>query len=89
MNKYEKRAQAERNSALRSSISLGGIGLAVLIVGVLVFWLHAQHGPVSYSGKIAVGLALALLLLRIVGRVMKSWLPKAAQPDPKSVIKLD
>jgi hypothetical protein len=88
MNKYEKRAQAERKSVLRSSMSLGGAGLAIIILGVLILWLNS-HGPVSYSGKVVIGFALLLLVVRIVGRILARGLPKAAQPDPKSVIKLD
>ena len=88
MNKYEKRAQAERKSVLRSSLSLGGAGLAIIILGVLLLWL-SSHGPVTYSGKIVVGLALFLLVFRMIGRILSNRLPKAAQPDPKSVIKLD
>ncbi len=88
MNKYEKQAQAERKSVLRSSMSLGGAGLAIIILGVLLLWLNS-HGPVSYSGKIVVGLAVLLLVFRLVGRVLSRGLPKAARPDPKSVIKLN
>ena len=88
MNKYEKRAQAERKSVLRWSMSLGGAGLAIIILGVLILWLNS-HGPVSYSGKVVVGIAVVLLVLRVAGRILSRGLPKAAQPDPKSVIKLD
>jgi hypothetical protein len=88
MNKYEKRAQAQRKSVLRSSMSLGGAGLAIIILGVLILWLNS-HGPVSYSGKLVVGLAALLLVIRLVGRILRGRLPKAAQPDPKSVLKLD
>jgi hypothetical protein len=88
MNKYEKRAQAERKSVLRSSLSLGGAGLAIMILGVLVLWL-SSHGPVSSTGKIVVGLAVFLLVFRIVGRILSARLPKAARPDPQSTLKLD
>ena len=88
MNKYEKRAQAERKSVVRTSITLGGAGLALLVVVVLILWLNSS-APEGYFSKVVIGLAIFLLLVRIATRRFKSGPPKAAQPDPKSVLKLD
>jgi hypothetical protein len=88
MNKYEKRAQAERKSMVRSSMKLGGAGLALLIVVVLILWLNSS-APAGYFSKVAIGAAILLLGVRIASRRYRGGPPKAAQPDPKSVLKLD
>jgi hypothetical protein len=88
MNKYEKRAQAERKAVVRSSITLGGAGLALIVVVVLILWLNSS-ARAGYFSKVAIGTALLLLVARIVGRRFRSGPPRAAQPDPKSVLKID
>ena len=88
MNKYEKRAQAERKAVVRTSMTLGGAGLALLVVVVLILWLNSS-APQGYLSKVVIGLALFLLVVRLLGRRFKSGTPKAAQPDPKSALKLD
>jgi formate-dependent nitrite reductase membrane component NrfD len=88
MNKYEKRAQAERKAVVRSSMTLGGAGLALLIVVVLILWMNSS-APTGYFSKVVIGVAILLLVSRLVSRRWRSGPPKAAQPDPKSVLKLD
>ena len=88
MNKYEKRAQAERKAVVRSSLTLGGAGLALVVVVVLILWLHSS-APAGSLSKVIIGVAVLLLVFRIAGRLMGKGLPRAAKPDPKSVIKLD
>jgi hypothetical protein len=88
MNKYEKRAQAERKAVVRSSLTLGGAGLALIVVVVLILWLNSS-APAGYFSKVAIGVAILLFVSRIVGRRFRSGPPRAAQPDPKSIIKLD
>ncbi len=88
MNKYEKQAQAERKAMTRSSMTLGGGGLALIVVVVLILWLNSS-APSGYFTKVLIGLAVLLLIVRMAGRLMRKGPSKAAQPDPKSVIKLD
>jgi hypothetical protein len=88
MNKYEKRAQAERKAVVRSSMTLGGAGLALVVVIVLILWLHSS-APAGSLSKVVIGVAVFLLIFRIAGRLIGKGLPRAAKPDPKSVIKLD
>ena len=88
MNKYEKRAQAERKSMVRSSMTLGGAGLALIVVVILILWLNSS-APSGYFSKVAIGAAVLLLVARLAGRRWRSGPPRAAQPDPKSVLKLD
>jgi formate-dependent nitrite reductase membrane component NrfD len=88
MNKYEKRAQAERKAVLRSSMTLGGAGIALIVVVVLIVWLNSS-APTGYVSKVVIGLALLLLAGRIVSRYFRGGTSRAAQPDPKSSLKLD
>jgi len=88
MNKYEKRAQAERKAVVRSSMTLGGAGLALIVVVVLIVWLNSS-APAGYLSKVVIGVAILLLVVRIASRRWRSGPPRAAQPDPKSVLKID
>ena len=88
MNKYEKRSLAERKAMTRSSLTLGGAGLALAVVVVLILWLNSS-APQGYLSKVIIGLAVLLLVVRMLGRFLKGRTPRAAQPDPKSAIKLD
>ncbi len=88
MNKYEERAQKERKAVVRSSMTLGGAGLGLIIVVVLIMWLHSSAPPGSLQ-RVVIGAAILLLVFRIAGRLIQKGLPRAAKPDPKSVIKLD
>jgi len=88
MNKYEKRAQQERKAVVRSSMMLGGAGLALVIVVVLIMWLHSS-APAGSLQRVVLGAAIFLLVFRMAGRLIQNRLPRAAKPDPKSVLKLD
>jgi preprotein translocase subunit SecD len=88
MNKYEKRAQAERKAAVRSSMTIWSAGIALLIVVGLILWLSTS-APSGFYTRSAIGVAVLLLVVRQVSRRLKSGAPRAAQPDPKSTIKLN
>jgi hypothetical protein len=88
MNKYEKRAQAERKAALRSSMTIWSAGIALIVVVVLIMGLSASAASSFYS-KAAVGAAILLLVGRQLSRRLRGGASRAAQPDPKSSIKLD
>jgi hypothetical protein len=88
MNKYEKRGQAERRAASRSSMSIWSAGLALIVVVVLIMGLSTQ-APSGFYSKAAIGVAILLLIIRQVSRRLRSGTPRAAEPDPKSSIKLD
>jgi hypothetical protein len=88
MNKYEKRALAERRAVARSSITLGGAGIALLVVIVLIVWLNSS-APSGYFSKIVIGLAVVLLAVRMLSRFFRGGTSRAARPDPKSTLKLD
>lgn len=88
MNKYEKRAQAERKAVVKSSLTLGGAGIALIVVVVLIMWLNSS-APAGYFSKVVIGVAILLLVARLASRRWSSGPPRAAQPDPKSVLKID
>jgi len=88
MNKYEKRAMADRKAAVRNSMTIWSAGIALIIVVVLIGGLNAS-APSSFYKKAAVVVAILLLIVRQVSRRLRSGAPRAAQPDPKSSIKLN
>lgn len=88
MNKYEKRAQAERKAALRSSMTIWSAGLALIVVVVLIMGLSSS-APSGFYSKAAIVVAILLLIVRQLSRRLRGSAPRAAQPDPKSSIKLD
>jgi uncharacterized membrane protein YbjE (DUF340 family) len=88
MNRYEQRAQQQRRSTLRSSMTVGTAGIALIVVVILIAGLSG-HAPSGFYSKSAIGLAILLLIFRQVGRRLKSKTPRAAEPDPRSTLKLD
>lgn len=88
MNRYEERAQRERRAALRSSMLMGSAGIALVIVVLLIVGLRAS-APAGFYSRAAIALAVLLLVFRQVSRRMRNRVPRAAQPDPKSTLKLD
>jgi hypothetical protein len=87
MNKYEEQAKAQRKAALRSSMSVWSAGLALIVVALLIVGFRESAQP-EYFYKGAIAVAVLMLLLRQVGRRLKTNGPRAARPDPKSTLKL-
>ena len=88
MNKYEQQAKYQRTASLRSSMSLWTAGLALLVVIFLILGLNSSAGS-GFFKLGAVIVAVLLLILRQVSRRLSGKPPRAAQPDPKSTLKLD
>ncbi len=88
MNKYEQRAEAQRRSAMRSSMMTGTAGVALLAIVLLIVGLHSSAPP-TFITRAAVGVAVLLLILRQVSRFSRGKAPRAAQPDPQSRLDLD
>lgn len=87
MNKYEEQARAQRKAALRSSMSVWTAGISLIVVALVILGLRGSAPP-DYFYKGALVIAVILLLLRQVSRRLKSKVPRAARPDPKSTLKL-
>jgi cytochrome bd-type quinol oxidase subunit 2 len=87
MNKYEQQAKQQRTASLRSSISLWTAGLALLVVIFLIIGLSSSADS-KFFRMGAVVVAILLLILRQLSRRLQGKVPRAAQPDPKSELKL-
>jgi len=87
MNKYVERAEQKRRAGLRFSLSMWTAGLALLVVVLVILGLTSSAGPRLGPGA-AIVLAVLLLVFRQLSRRLKTKAPRAAQPDPKSTIKL-
>jgi TRAP-type C4-dicarboxylate transport system permease large subunit len=88
LNKYENQARQQRSASLRTSMNLWTAGLALLVVIFIIVGLNS--GASSNFFKMgAVVVAVLLLILRQVSRRLRINAPRAAQPDPKSTLKLD
>jgi uncharacterized membrane protein YfcA len=88
MNKYEQRAAQERKAALRSSMKIWSAGAALIVVAAAILALSSSATSRSWS-KSTILIVILLLVLRIVSRRSSSKLPRAAEPDPQSKLKLD
>jgi len=62
-------------------------GIALVVVILLILGLSSSASPRFFS-RAAIGVAILLLLVRQVGRRLRTKGPRAAQPDPKSTLKL-
>jgi len=89
MNKYEQQARLQRNASLRSSMSLWTGGVALLVVLLLIIGFRESLLQTTFFKFAAVTLAILLLVLRQLSRRLRGKAPRAAQPDPKSTLKLN
>lgn len=88
MNRYEERAEQQRKATMRFSSMMWTAAAALLVVVVAILGFSTSAPP-SYWSRAGLGLAVLLLILRQVSRRMKNKVPRAAQPDPRSTLKLD
>jgi hypothetical protein len=88
MNQYEQRAEQQRRAAMRFSMMIWTAGLALVVVVVLILGL-SNSAPHSFFSKAAIAAAILLLILRQLGRRLRGRGSRAAQPDPRSTLKLD
>jgi uncharacterized membrane protein YhaH (DUF805 family) len=88
MNKYEERAGRERRSSLRSSMTIWNAAAALIIVVLLILGL-SNSAPSTFFTRAAIIAAIVLLVLRQVARRLHGRGSRAAQPDPRSTLRLD
>jgi hypothetical protein len=87
MNKYEERAARERKAALRNAMTLWTAGLVLVAVVFVIVGLSSGASS-DFWKRAALILAVLLLILRQVGRRLRGRTPRAAEPDPRSRLKL-
>jgi len=87
MNRYERRAEQRRKAALRSSMSIWTAVLAFAAVVLVIVRLNGSGSPQFFS-RAAIGLAVLLLVIRQLSRRLKGKRSRAAEPDPRSKLKL-
>ncbi len=63
---------------------------ALLLLVLVLFAIQGLRnaGFELTTPRIIIGIAVALLIFRQIARRMKRVVPRAAQPDPKSTLKL-
>ena len=91
MNRYEEQAKTQRNASLRRSTSLWTAGLALVVVMLVIIGLNGGASS-SFFKTAAIVVAVVFLVLRQLSRRLGGkghTAPRAAQPDPKSTLKLD
>ncbi len=88
MNKHQQLAEQQRRASFRRSTTIWTAVLALIVIVLLIFRLNSYANPEFYS-KAAIGVAVLLLIVRQITRRSKGKAPRAAQPDPKSTLKLD
>src|SRR5579883_2933960 len=67
MNRYEKRAQQERKTAMQASLLAGTIAVALLALALVILGMN-NAAPLSFYKKAAIAVVILLLLLRSVAR---------------------
>jgi hypothetical protein len=71
----------------RGALMIWTSAIALFAVVLLIIALSGSGSRVYSRG--AIGAAVLLLLLRLIGRVLKGRSSRAAEPDPQSTLKLD
>ena len=93
MNKYEQRADQERKASMRFSMTMWTAALALVVVVLLILGLNSGLNSSGGFSRLTPGaaiiLAVLLLVFRQLSRRLKTKGSRAAQPDPKSQIKLN
>ncbi|HMF78209.1 MAG TPA: hypothetical protein VK604_21305 [Bryobacteraceae bacterium] len=87
MAKHEASPRRQEFLPRRGSLMIWTSGIALVVVVLLIIALSGSTSRL-YS-RSAIGAAVVLLLLRLVGRVLKVRSSRAARPDPQSTLKLE
>ena len=88
MNKYEQHAEQQRRAALRSSMMIWRAALVLVLIILFVVGLR-NSAPRQFFYWSAIAVVFVSLVLRQLSRRWKGKPPRAAQPDPRSTLKLN
>jgi len=88
MNPLGRRTEEQRKAALRFSVMMWTAGVALVAVVVLIVGL-SNSAPPRFFSRAAIGVAVLLLIIRQINRRLRRTGGRAAEPDPRSTLKLD
>ncbi len=88
MNRFERQAEQTRRSSLQNSMLLWGAG-GVLLIGVLALLGYSGGASPGFWKGAAILVAVLLLVIRQVGRRLKTGHSKAVKPDEQSMLHLE
>lgn len=88
MNKYEQHAEQQRRAAVRSSMMVWRAALTLVALVLFLIGLRYSASPRFFYGS-AIAVVFLSLVLRQLSRRWKGKPPRAAQPDPRSTLKLN
>jgi membrane protein implicated in regulation of membrane protease activity len=88
MNRYERQTEQTRRASLRNSMLLWSAG-GILLIGALALLGYSSGAPQRFWTWAGILVAALLLVLRRLGRRLKSGKSRAAKPDEQSMLHLD
>jgi membrane protein implicated in regulation of membrane protease activity len=88
MNKFEQQAQEQRRSTLRMSLLLWSVG-GVFLVAALALLGFSSSAPQGFWKGAAIAVAVFVLILRLVGRRLRSRRPRTVKIDEQSRLHLE
>ncbi len=88
MNRFERQAEQTRRASLQNSLLMWSAG-GILIVGALALLGYSSGAPRNFWTRAGVAVAILLLVVRQLGRRLKSNKTQVVKPDEKSMLHLD
>jgi amino acid transporter len=88
MNRFERQAEQTRRASLRNSLLLWSAG-GILLIGALALLGYSGGAPRGFWSTAGIVAAVLLLIVRQLGRRLKSGGSRGAKPDEKSMLHLD
>jgi hypothetical protein len=88
MNRYERQAEQTRRASLQSSLLMWSAG-GLLVVAALALLGYSSGAPRNFWSRSAVVVAILLLVVRQLGRRLKSNRKNVVKPDEQSMLHLD
>ena len=88
MNRYERQTEETRRAALRNSLLLWSTS-GILLIGALALLGYSGGAPQRFWTSAGIVIAILLLVIRQLGRRLKSGRSRAAKPDDQSMLHLD
>jgi 4-hydroxybenzoate polyprenyltransferase len=88
MNRFEQQAERSRRASLSNSLLLWSAA-GILLIAALALLGYSGGAPQGFWKTAAIVVAVLLLIVRQVGRRLKTNRSRAAKPDEQSMLHLD